>query len=139
MGFENLYPLCETELDPALLLCSAAVIHFACGGAGSRCSLSEPGEERTAPRHHSGSRPGRRHFCGECPRAICSAQRRWRGEPKPCLVFKAAGCNALIHEGTSYTDTVAHDYKSTARKLLGGNNPDRRGACVHRGCMCLCS
>ena len=35
MGFENLYLLCETELDPALLLCFTAVINFACGSAGS--------------------------------------------------------------------------------------------------------
>lgn len=68
---------------------------------------------------------------GEWPRAICSAQWRWRCKPKPCLVFKAAGFNALIHEGTGYTDRVAHDYKSSASKLLGGNNTDQRGAYVY--------
>lgn len=37
----------------------------------------------------------------------------------------------MIHEGTGCTDRVAHDYKSTASKLLGGNNTDRRGAYVY--------
>lgn len=52
VGFENLYLLRETELDPALLLCFAAVINFACGSAGSaayRASLCRlravPGED----------------------------------------------------------------------------------------------
>lgn len=42
------------------------------------------------------------------------------------LVFKAAGSNALIHEGTGYTDREAHDYKSTDCKLLAGNNTGER-------------
>lgn len=50
---------------------------------------------------------------------------------EPGLVFKAAGSNALIHEGTGCTDSGAHDHKSTAGKLLGGNNTDRRGAYVY--------
>lgn len=65
-------------------------------------------------------------------------------QPKPCLVFKAAGFNALIREGTGYTGRVAHEYKSTASKLLGGNNTDRRDAYVSiqknlssRGCVFL--
>lgn len=61
----------------------------------------------------------------------------------PCLVFKAVGFNALIHEGTGCTDRVAYDYKSTASKLLGGNNTDRRGAYVYIQrtsalCVCVC-
>lgn len=44
---------------------------------------------------------------------------------------KQQAFNALIHEGTGCTDRVAHDYKSTASKLLGGNNTDRRGAYVY--------
>lgn len=50
MGFENLYLLRETELDPALLLCFAAVINFACGSAGSAAYGTGRGRLRAAPR-----------------------------------------------------------------------------------------
>lgn len=148
----GLYLLCETELDPALLLCFAHSSNTFCTWDwGERCLLSEPqktacccakrgwlvlllnsttvvlrllGKKKAFLWEAIGGRGG-------WPCAICSAQPRWRCKAKPCLVFKAAGFNALIHEGTGYTDRVAHDYKSTASKLLGGNNTDRRGAYVY--------
>lgn len=77
MGFENLYLLCETELAPALLLYSAAVINFACGERGERCLASQPRQAACCAKR---GRPGlllksttvvlrllgggRRHFCG---------------------------------------------------------------------------
>lgn len=50
LGFENLYLLHETELDPALLLCFAAVINFACRSMGSAAYRASLGRLRAAPR-----------------------------------------------------------------------------------------
>lgn len=59
-----------------------------------------------------------------------SVQRSGAGgaAPEPCLVFKAAGFNALIHEGSD--GEHRREYKSTANKLLRGKNSDQRGAYV---------